>query len=656
MSSAQVSKRELSFTEKIKHKFIAPLRDVLKDIWRITPGKVAIVILLVLAITSVYAAVSMPEGFLTKWESPSYWEDNPVVAPPCWVQNLGYNVPESLVSYLNKPAQPPITGDNRVTLIYTYKYNLDADSLPQDVVVKVNATTVCIPTETGNMTQISPRATVIITRPDGINYTVFDFALPTTGCGNVTWKKTGKEDIKIADLVTVIIDKYNITVPPEIIGSNTTYWGVVANSVLRSVIRQIVESRYMSTQAIFTAPVPGSLVVSIDVNISKQNLLTIVENVRQAKTALSNYKGDFYVSMALSALNLTESNLTYALNLVEKGNATISDFGTAVENAMINLDKARNYLAFASIQVPSEVSTYLSNAGDLLKKIWGWLNSIGPIWDLNIATAPLKGDYNITVIVTYTGVSSLKPEEMPSVGVVIKGGCYGLLGTGAKGVDIAQILLYGTPIALLIGFIAAISTTLLGVFAGITSGYYGGFIDEFIQRTADIIGNIPMLPILIIIGSIAQKTFSGEWKSFQIILTYIAILVIFGWGGLAITVRAMTLSIKEEPYIEAARAMGASNRRIIFKHIFPQVMMYAVAVLVFNVPSAILTEAGLSVLGLRHGWPTWGSLLADARAELRYDVWWWIFPPGFMLSITSLAFVLLGLAIERIVEPRLRTL
>jgi len=118
----------------------------------------------------------------------------------------------------------------------------------------------------------------------------------------------------------------------------------------------------------------------------------------------------------------------------------------------------------------------------------------------------------------------------------------------------------------------------------------------------------------------------------------------------------MTLSIKEEPYIEAAKALGASNTRIIFRHIFPQVLMYAAAVLVFNVPGAILTEAGLSVLGLRHGWPTWGSLLASARAENRFDVWWWILPPGIMISLTSLTFVLLGLAIERIVEPRLRTL
>lgn len=652
MSTAQAPVRELSLTEKIKHKVITPLKDVLKEIWRITPGKVSIVILVLLAITSVYAGVSMPQGFLISWESPSYWEDNPVVVPPCWVQSLGYNVPDNLISYLNTPTQPPITGENRVTLIYTYRYNLDVDSLPQDMVAKINAITVCTP----DGTQVSPRVTVIITRPDGINYTAFDFALPTTGCGNITWKKTGKEDIKIADLVTAMMDKYNIAVPPEIVGSNTTYWGAVANSVLRTVIRQIVESKYMSTQAIFTAPVPESLVVSIDVNISRQNILAVIESVRQAKTALSDYAGDAFVSMALSALNSTESNLTHALTLVENGNATISEFGAAIENAIMNLDKARNYLAFTTAPLPSEVSTYLSNAGDLLKKIWGWLNSIGPIWKINIDIVPVKGDYNITVVVTYTGISSLRSEEMPRVGVVVKGGCYGLLGTGAKGIDIAQILLYGTPIALLIGFIAAISTTLLGVFAGITSGYYGGFIDEFIQRTADIIGNIPMLPILIIVGSIAQKSFSGEWKSFQIILTYIGILVIFGWGGLAITVRAMTLSIKEEPYIEAARAMGASNRRIVFKHIFPQVMMYAVAVLVFSVPGAILTEAGLSVLGLRHGWPTWGSLLADARAELRYDVWWWIFPPGFMLSITSLAFVLLGLAIERIVEPRLRTL
>ncbi|MEM0377912.1 MAG: ABC transporter permease subunit, partial [Thermosphaera sp.] len=118
----------------------------------------------------------------------------------------------------------------------------------------------------------------------------------------------------------------------------------------------------------------------------------------------------------------------------------------------------------------------------------------------------------------------------------------------------------------------------------------------------------------------------------------------------------MTLSIKEEPYIDAAKALGASNSRIIFKHIFPQVAMYASASLVASVPGAILSEAGLSVLGIRHGWPTWGAILSRARDTGRYDIWWWILPPGIMLSLTSLAFILLGLAVEKIVEPRLRTL
>ncbi|MEM4528668.1 MAG: ABC transporter permease, partial [Desulfurococcaceae archaeon] len=198
---------------------------------------------------------------------------------------------------------------------------------------------------------------------------------------------------------------------------------------------------------------------------------------------------------------------------------------------------------------------------------------------------------------------------------------------------------------------------MIGVVAGIVSGYYGDLVDEVIQRTVDVLANIPFLPLMIIVGTIAQKTLPpGEMKSLYIIMLYVGLLVVFSWGGLAITVRAMTLSIKEEPYIEAAKAIGSSNIRIIFKHIFPQVMMYAVAMLVFNVPAAILTEAGLSILGLRHGWPTWGSVLADARNVGRYDIWWWIIPPGLLLSLTSLTFVLLSLAIERIVEPRLRTM
>jgi len=262
-----------------------------------------------------------------------------------------------------------------------------------------------------------------------------------------------------------------------------------------------------------------------------------------------------------------------------------------------------------------------------------------------ITVTPLKGLYTVTLELRYP--AEVKVENpAKEVKLVVVGNCFGFMGTDLVGRDLAQGLLYGFPIALLIGFVTSLASRLIGLFTGVISGYYGGVVDEILQRVIDVMGNIPLLPFLILVVSISPV----EWRLWIIVF----VLIVFGWGGLAIVIRSMTLSIKEEPYIEAARSVGASNARILFRHVIPQVIPYTIASLVFSVPAAILAEAGLSVIGLEHGWPTWGKILAAARRAQRYDVWWWIIPPGILLALTSLTFVLLGMAMERIVEPRLR--
>ncbi len=285
-------------------------------------------------------------------------------------------------------------------------------------------------------------------------------------------------------------------------------------------------------------------------------------------------------------------------------------------------------------------------------------------WSLQRVAAsvePLVGSYNITISCRYTAlpqatlsrIQDLKPFN--SIKLIVKGSVYGFMGTDANGRDLALGLLYGFPLAIAIGFFVAGLTSLIGLIAGVVSGYYGGIVDEIIQRIVDVMGNIPLLPILIIIAMALMVTYAEA--PLVVLMGILTVLIVFGWGGLAIIVRAMTLSIKEEPYIEAAKALGSSNRRIIFKHIIPQVIPYVVASLVFSVPGAILTEAGLSVLGIRHGYPTWGAILSEAYRYMRVamEALWWVLPPGILISITSLTFVLLGMALEKLVEPRLRT-
>ncbi|MEM0026350.1 MAG: ABC transporter permease [Ignisphaera sp.] len=279
--------------------------------------------------------------------------------------------------------------------------------------------------------------------------------------------------------------------------------------------------------------------------------------------------------------------------------------------------------------------------------------------------APLGGVYKVYVFVRISTLGSVTIDDVNKVVNALKsskdfrfiiiGTCYGLLGTDYRGRDLAQALFFGLPIALLIGFGTAFLTTVIGLFAGLVSGYYGGFIDEFVQRFIDVLGSIPTLPILILIAVSVQQAYGASpYKPIIMLMVILFTLIVFGWGGLAIIVRSMTLSIKAEAYVEAAQAVGASNWWIMTKHIIPQLLPYIAAQMVYSAPSAILTEAGLSILGIQHGLPTWGGILSDARLYGNIGYWWWIFPPGIAISIVSLTFVLLGMSIERVVEPRLR--
>lgn len=278
----------------------------------------------------------------------------------------------------------------------------------------------------------------------------------------------------------------------------------------------------------------------------------------------------------------------------------------------------------------------------------------------SVVTTPLSGKYVFVIDFSFRITNVQAQEILRSIqksrefSLLVIGTCYGLMGTDYKGRDLAEGLFYGFPIALAIGLLVSLASTAIGVVAGLISGYYGGFIDELIQRTVDVMGSIPLLPILILVAQSIAKTYTGEDKPIIMLTAIFAVLIVFSWGGLAIIIRSMTLSIKSELYVEAAKAVGASNLRIITRHVLPQIVPYIAASLVYSTPSAILTEAGLSVLGIRHGFPTWGNILADARQNGTISQWWWILPPGFLIAMVSLTFVLLGLALEKVVEPKLR--
>jgi peptide/nickel transport system permease protein len=182
---------------------------------------------------------------------------------------------------------------------------------------------------------------------------------------------------------------------------------------------------------------------------------------------------------------------------------------------------------------------------------------------------------------------------------------------------------------------------------GIISGYSGGKIDTIIQRFSDIWANVPLLPILIFLTFILG----------QKLWIVVVILIIFGWPGLTILVRSMVLHSSSTQLVEATKAMGASRWRIMFRHVFFQIAPFILAQMIFFTPAAILAEAGLSFLGLGDpSLPTWGQILESGfrTGAVYVGYWWWVLPPGLLVVLAAMTFVLLALGIEPVVNPRLR--
>jgi len=264
-----------------------------------------------------------------------------------------------------------------------------------------------------------------------------------------------------------------------------------------------------------------------------------------------------------------------------------------------------------------------------------------PTGDGTIAALP--GPYTLRVSLIVADPA----DRLESLSVVLGGTVFGLMGTDTLGRDLWEGLLYGFPVALLIASLSSIAATAIGASLGILSGYAGGVTDAVIQRLSDIVSNVPTLPLLIFLVFVLG---ANLWL-------IILVLVAFSWPGLTIVVRSMVLQVRSGQLVESARALGASRRRIMLRHVFPQVAPFIVAQMIFFAPGAILAEASLSFLGLGDTTiPTWGQMLQAGfqTGALYVGYWWWVIPPGVLIIVTALAFMLLALAMEPIVDPRLR--
>ena len=255
----------------------------------------------------------------------------------------------------------------------------------------------------------------------------------------------------------------------------------------------------------------------------------------------------------------------------------------------------------------------------------------------------LKGNY-VFIIDTY-GIK--QSADILESKMILGGKTFGIMGTDELRRDLAIGLLWGTPLALLIGISVSIGSVVVGLIYGVYSGYKGKKTDEVMMRFNDVIYALPALPFLIILA----VTISNS------IFLMIGFLMIFSWVGIAKVSRSMSLQIKTRQYVEAAKIMGQKDSKIIFRHILPQLLPYAFASIAISVPAAITTEAGLSFLGLGDpSFPTWGQILHDANTygAAAQGFWWWIVPPGILIAITGLAFVFIGNALDSIVNPKLK--
>ncbi len=221
------------------------------------------------------------------------------------------------------------------------------------------------------------------------------------------------------------------------------------------------------------------------------------------------------------------------------------------------------------------------------------------------------------------------------------------LGTDNVGRDILAQLLEGAKVAFIVGLSSAFFSIVIGTLIGMIAGYAGGLVDAFLMRLADIIMVLPSLVILLILASLF-----GQFNIWIIVF----IIAVMRWPAVSRVIRSQTLSLKHRPFIEASRVAGASHVRIIFRHIMPNVLPLAFLYMTFRVTSAILVEAALSFLGF--GDPSqvsWGMMLQWVwKSGHMFQAPYWLIPPGLCISLLTLAFYMLGRAMDEVLDPRLR--
>lgn len=282
----------------------------------------------------------------------------------------------------------------------------------------------------------------------------------------------------------------------------------------------------------------------------------------------------------------------------------------------------------------------LVNCGGFVKKIWGHKQGrIGLIIVLALVFIAIFADV-LAPYDPYDVTQRAQKGLAPSLAH--------LLGTSiTTGQDSFSMLLFGARVSLSVGIVTGLCIAVIGAILGVAAGYLGGVVDMILMRIVDIMIVIPTLPLTIVITNIFGHSY----------VVIVFVFVLFGWQSLARVVRSQVLLLKNSDYVKAAELAGADRNYIMFKHILPGVSHLVVMNTALSCAGIMIAEAGLSFLGL--GNPTaisWGKMLADAQSggSMLFGHWWTIITPGIGIFLSVFAFMRLGLAIEEILNPRMK--